>query len=98
MKHLFTRFNLIAGFPDPYSSANAFMSLPSKALDFLRGLKSLTNVTVELGYIGEAEAAVIVSAGFWAYNGPGSRAWQKAHWRHGVQICRWEYSCRIMEC
>jgi hypothetical protein len=34
-------------------------------------------ITVDLAFIDSTEVAVIFSDGFWTYNGPGGRAWQK---------------------
>ena len=40
--------------------------------------KTITSgITVELAFLESAEVAVIFSAGYWAYNGPGPATWQK---------------------
>jgi hypothetical protein len=64
-------FGFIVGFPDPYSSAKAFMSLPNKALDFLRGLMSFTNVNARKENLTTAPSAPWLSSGFASFSPAG---------------------------
>src|SRR5580700_1381659 len=62
------RFGFIADFPDPYSSAKLFMSLLSKARDFLPGLISFTSVNVRRENLITARSVPWLSSGYASFS------------------------------
>src|SRR5580700_11166641 len=65
------RFGFIADFAAPYSSAKLFMSLLSKARDFLRGLISFTGVKARKENLITALSAPWHSSGYALYSPAG---------------------------